>query len=125
MTEYRFECTLCGQCCRQPGDLFFESDDVRLAAEGLNMSPGEFIDKYLAPDYDGTLLLSVPQNSACPFLVDSKCSIEEFKPKQCRQYPFWDEMLDAKAWKEEAEHCEGIGRGEPWSPADIAAYRNR
>jgi Fe-S-cluster containining protein len=46
------------------------------------------------------------------------CSIHAVRPRQCRTFPFWPEILASRrAWQKTARLCEGIGRG-PLIPAD-------
>ena len=116
----RFECTQCGQCCRQPGYLVFEQSDIQTAAAACRVTAPEFIDRYLSI-VEGEYVLEVPEGSACPFLLDNLCTIESGKPKQCRTYPFWPELIDNDAWAEEALRCEGIGRGPVLTDAQIRA----
>ena len=49
----------------------------------------------------------------CTFLDRAnQCRIYRVRPKQCRTYPFWPEVLASRSsWRSEAETCEGIGRG--------------
>ncbi len=44
----------------------------------------------------------------------------EARPKQCRTWPFWPEMMDAKTWsKEITSFCPGVGKGKLVSGAEI------
>ena len=52
------------------------------------MTANDFIDKYLRLDEDNDLVL---QKVPCAFLgKDNYCSIYEFRPKACREYPHTD-----------------------------------
>ncbi|MFZ4403918.1 MAG: YkgJ family cysteine cluster protein, partial [Pseudobdellovibrionaceae bacterium] len=56
----------------------------------------------------------------CLFLKDKKCSIYEARPTQCRTWPFWPEVMPAKAWKKDVvSFCPGVGKGKLWSPEEI------
>jgi hypothetical protein len=46
------------------------------------------------------------------FLKGKSCGIYEARPTQCRTWPFWPEIMDAKAWKKDVvEFCPGVGKG--------------
>lgn len=48
-------------------------------------------------------------NYDCIFYKNKLCTIYDARPKQCRTYPFWDEILDSKkSWDDEKLRCEGI-----------------
>jgi hypothetical protein len=53
------------------------------------MRPSEFTTKYLHIDEDNDWVLN---QSPCAFLNldDNKCSIYEYRPKACREYPHTD-----------------------------------
>ncbi len=56
----------------------------------------------------------------CPFLVDDLCSVHDVKPRQCRAYPFWPEIVESAAtWGAERELCPGIDQGPVWSDSDV------
>ncbi len=60
---------------------------------------------------DETESLRMP-NGRCEFLGnDNRCRIYAVRPRQCRTYPFWPELMTPGAWRAEAARCEGIGRG--------------
>jgi uncharacterized protein len=43
---------------------------------------------------------------------DMRCRVYAQRPRQCRTYPFWPEVVGSRAaWQREARRCEGIGRG--------------
>ena len=82
-----FECTdclKCANCCTTTGPLFTDKDISRIAKH-LSMKPSEFVTNYLRVDEDRDYVLeTVP----CAFLGDDNyCSIYEFRPKACREYP--------------------------------------
>ena len=53
-----------------------------------------------------------PTGKDCIFLKDKKCSVYKGRPVQCRTWPFWPEVMTAKAWKKEVvAFCPGIGKG--------------
>jgi Fe-S-cluster containining protein len=73
---------------------------------------------------DGIWHLKELDSESCQFLRDKKCSIYEARPTQCRTWPFWPEVLNAKCWdKEVASFCPGVGKGRLWTPEEIEQQR--
>lgn len=112
----RFGCTACGECCRREGVVFVRRREARRIAEHLGgpmATPRDFVPLLWTPTPDGGFQIDVPAGSACPLLVDGRCSVHAIKPQQCATYPFWPEIVTSEgAWAAEATFCEGIGRGE-------------
>lgn len=80
-------CLNCANCCKTTGPLFTEKDIERLARL-FRMKPSEFEHKFLRTDEDGDKVL---QSVPCVFLNDDNtCSVYEFRPKACREYPHTD-----------------------------------
>ena len=80
-------CLECANCCKTTGPLFTDKDIQRIAKR-LNIRPSEFVEEYLRVDEERDYVLkSVP----CVFLSeDNYCSIYEFRPKACREFPHTD-----------------------------------
>ncbi len=78
------DCLKCANCCKTTGPLFTQRDIERLATY-LRIKPVAFIEKYLRIDEDNDYVLKqVP----CPFLgTDNYCSVYEYRPHACREYP--------------------------------------
>jgi Fe-S-cluster containining protein len=113
MDDLRFECTRCGSCCKRPGAVFLREQEVDRIASHLGATREALRAHHVRPDEDHGWIIDVPDGEACPFLRDDLCIIHEAKPDQCRAYPFWWEILSSKRrWEQEAQRCEGIGKGE-------------
>ncbi len=85
----KIDCLECANCCKTTGPLFTQKDIYSIAGH-LNLTPNAFIDKYLRIDEDSDYAL---QTVPCPFLgTDNYCSIYEFRPKACRDYPHTDRV---------------------------------
>ena len=85
----KIDCLECANCCKTTGPLF-TNKDINSIAGHLNITPNAFIDKYLRIDEDKDYVL---QTVPCPFLGnDNYCSIYEFRPKACREYPHTDRV---------------------------------
>lgn len=86
-TFAQFDCLACAHCCKTTGPLFTDADISRIAKK-LRMKAQNFEVQYLQTDEDGDKVL---QQLPCPFLgADNYCSIYEFRPKACREYPHTD-----------------------------------
>lgn len=109
-----FSCTGCGACCRGGGDyhVFVDRDEARGICGYLGLSWAWFRRRYLTR-YDDELVLQSGDDGRCVFLdPGGRCSVYEARPRQCRTYPFWPEVVaTARTWQREARRCEGIDRG--------------
>jgi hypothetical protein len=111
----RFECTGCGNCCRNHGGYAFVSltaVELREIPAFLGLTRTEFLERYCSvePGFLPTLRMDAP---ACPFLTaDHRCRIYAVRPKQCRTWPFWKENLVRATWEGPVKACcPGIGKG--------------
>lgn len=118
----RFECTQCGNCCRNHGEytfVYLSAKDVVAIADHLSLPPKRFVAEYCQVE-DGwvTLRMDAP---ACAFLLeDNRCAIYPVRPKQCATWPFWDENLKEATWKGSVkECCPGIDQGELVPAAEV------
>ncbi len=82
------DCLDCGNCCKTAGPRIASKDIARMA-KGLKISESEVVDSYLKVDpEDGEYIMKA---LPCPFLADDNyCSIYDFRPKACREYPHTD-----------------------------------
>jgi Fe-S-cluster containining protein len=110
----RFECTGCGGCCTGRGDHYVAASlgEQRAIQRYLGISWRWFRRRYRMIAEDGIESLRW-DTDRCVFLDGNRrCSIYPVRPAQCREYPFWPEVVaSAASWKAEARRCEGIGRG--------------
>jgi Fe-S-cluster containining protein len=85
----KIDCLSCANCCKTTGPLFTNKDIVRISGK-LKLPQQQFIEKYLRVDEDNDYVL---QQTPCTFLGDDNyCSIYEFRPKACRDYPHTDRV---------------------------------
>lgn len=119
----RFECQGSGRCCVSRngyGYVYLTKEDRIRMAEALKLSTTQFTKKYCKKE-DGIYHLVDGKEGECFFLEGQKCGIYKARPTQCRTWPFWPEVMDAKVWDEEvASFCPGVGKGKVWSQEDIA-----
>lgn len=83
----KIDCLKCANCCKTTGPLFTEKDIERIAKH-LKMKASDFETKFLKTDEEQDKVL---QNLPCWFLNDDNtCSIYEFRPKACKEFPHTD-----------------------------------
>ena len=107
-----FECTGCGACCTgSPGYIWINEDEIQKLAEHLKLDIDTFAKKYLRKIGHRFSLNERPHTYDCVFLKDSKCTIYNYRPKQCKTFPWWTQNLKSENdWNEAAKFCEGINR---------------
>jgi hypothetical protein len=111
----RFGCTACGKCCHNHGDgyehVFSTRSERKAIAAHLGISLRSFERRY-CHRVAGRLSF-VGQGDACVFLEEGLCAIYPLRPKQCRTFPFWPELLeDRETWERDvAAFCPGAGEG--------------
>ncbi|HEX9625833.1 MAG TPA: YkgJ family cysteine cluster protein [Acidiferrobacterales bacterium] len=115
-TPLRFHCTGCGACCTGGMDHCVEigADEQAAIQAFLGLDRARFRRRYLERlGDDGGRGIRLKRDGRCPFLDEGKrCAIYPVRPKQCRTYPWWPELVGSeRAWLKEAKRCEGIGRG--------------
>ena len=97
---FKFKCQQCGQCCMHRDDIIVNPFDVYNGAKYLNITPEDFVIKYLNAELGAKskipmlLLRSDEKTGFCPFLkFDTKnggkfkCNIHPAKPGACANHP--------------------------------------
>ncbi len=123
----RFECTGCSRCCRhEPGYVFLSENDLSRLCAGTGLSRAAFIEKYCRSvniHNFSRLSLKEKENCDCIFWKDGGCTIYEYRPLQCRTYPFWEPFLQSREdWESVAGECPGVNRGRLYSRNEIDAF---
>ena len=81
------DCLLCANCCKTTSPIFRDIDIKRIAKK-LKISEAVFERTYLKTDEDNDWVL---KTAPCHFLgSDNICSIYDFRPQACREYPHTD-----------------------------------
>jgi Fe-S-cluster containining protein len=81
-------------------------------ADHLGLTLAAFTRKYCQRTNGFFHLKEDGKNPDCAFLKDKRCSIYEARPIQCRTWPFWPDVMNAKTWKKEVvSFCPGVGKG--------------
>ena len=105
--EPRYLCQRCGNCCRWPGFVRVDEDEINAMAQFLGLSAEEFIARHtqLRPSRSGLMLKSNSDNS-CIFLEGlNTCTIQPVKPQQCRDFP---NKWRFDGWREKGEAIEVV-----------------
>ena len=104
----------CTRCCGgAPGDVFVSAEEIAAIAASMELPIQEFEYSFVRHYSNGRNSLIERHNGDCIFLTEKGCGIYGVRPKQCRDYPFWPEIMKSMfAWVREAQRCPGISVGE-------------
>lgn len=90
-SKFQFECNKCGKCCQCQTSVFLTSRDLFNIAKKLGKAPQTIVAKYaeilIGHESQIPLVHMVPRGSACPFLEDGRCSVNDSKPVACALFP--------------------------------------
>jgi len=120
----RFSCTRCSSCCRhESGYVYLSENDLSRLANEFKMSYTEFVQTWCRwipfNQESERLALKEKSNFDCIFW-NSRCTVYQARPLQCRTFPFWDYILCSdEAWKNTGNDCPGINNGELRSKEEI------
>jgi len=91
---FTFACRRSGNCCAIPGGFVrVTPDDIAAIAAHLGMSVAAVTTRFVQPDGER---LREGLGNRCVFLVDgakASCGIHPVRPRKCREWPFWPEVL--------------------------------
>ncbi|MDQ7051411.1 MAG: YkgJ family cysteine cluster protein [candidate division KSB1 bacterium] len=106
----------CAACCKIPGHVQLSPEDAANMARLLGMPENEFIASYVKQS-DKSWRLAERPDGACVMLDEQdRCRVHAARPKQCRSYPFWPEILANEfTWILEKGTCPGLDVGEYFS----------
>lgn len=96
-------------------------------AEHLKLTLREFTKKYCDRKNGIYHLKEEPDvRSECAFLVNgNRCGVYDARPIQCRTWPFWPEVMNAKTWNKEVKtFCPGVGKGKVHTAEEIQKTLN-
>jgi Fe-S-cluster containining protein len=102
--DIEYVCQRCTACCKWPGDVRLEEDEIAPIATFLGMDENAFLDRYtrLRTNRQGLSLIE-KDNHECIMLENNSCRIHEVKPEQCAgfpnkwNFPGWRQVCDAIA----------------------------
>lgn len=97
-----YACQRCANCCKWPGDVRLEQDELTPIADHLGLSLQDFIARFtrLRTNRQGLSLIE-KDNHECIMLDGKDCRIHEVKPAQCAgfpnkwNFPGWREVCEA------------------------------
>ncbi len=100
--KVHYVCQRCTACCKWPGDVRLEEDELQPIADYLGSSLKDFIATYtrLRTNRQGLSLID-KENHECIMLDGNSCRIHEVKPSQCAgfpnkwNFPGWREVCEA------------------------------
>lgn len=103
MSEVWYQCDRCTACCKWPGDVRVEEDEVEKIADFLGMEVAVFLEEFtrLRTNRSGLSLIE-KDNHECIMLEGENCRINPVKPEQCRgfpnqwNFPGWRDVCQAK-----------------------------
>lgn len=102
------DCMQCANCCTSIPPMLNRADTRRIAKH-LGMKPAQFKEAYIRVDEDGDMVM---KTTPCPFLLpDNACSIYEYRPKACREYPHTNQLEFSKHLKlhaVNAQYCPAV-----------------
>lgn len=85
-----FQCIQCGKCCRWPGYVHLNDDDIlRLSQKLVGGDQEKFIERYTkrVGPLRSLALADKANRDECAFLDGNKCSIYKYRPEQCKEFP--------------------------------------
>ncbi|MFM7668221.1 MAG: YkgJ family cysteine cluster protein [Bacteroidota bacterium] len=83
----KMDCLTCANCCKTTSPIFRDAD-IRRISKQLKIKESKLISDLLRMDEEGDFVL---KSSPCYFLnSDNTCSIYEFRPLACKEYPHTD-----------------------------------
>ena len=107
-------CHRTGNCCRGRGSCTLTPDDVTAIAGHLGLSVFDFRLRYTHDSPRGPVLKirgGYAGDGSCIFLTDdAACAVQPVKPRQCREYPLWSQLVaDPAAFEQARRECGMIG----------------
>lgn len=98
-----FDCLTCANCCSSISPMMTDKDVERLA-KPLRIKPSQVIEQYMHLDEDHDYVFN---SAPCPFLMpDNYCSVYEYRPKACREYPHTDRRRFSQLLNLTLKNCE-------------------
>ena len=90
---FKFQCTMCGNCCINREDILLSPKDIYNMAKELGLTTVDFFEKYcegfVGVDSRVPLVRLRPKGSdrRCPLLKKAKCRVHRAKPTVCAMFP--------------------------------------
>jgi uncharacterized protein len=86
--DVEYVCQRCTACCKWPGDVRIEEDEILPIANFLGLTESDFLDQFtrLRTNRQGLSLIE-KENHECIMLDGNACRIHPVKPEQCSGFP--------------------------------------
>lgn len=96
-----YQCQRCANCCRWPGEVPVNDDELQAISDFLGMSLYDFVAEFtdLRSNRRGLTIKERP-GGACVFLEGNDCRINPVKPEQCAGFP---NEWNFPGWKKQCE----------------------
>lgn len=109
--QIHYTCQRCTNCCRWPGVVKVEADEIGAIAAFVGMGEQEFIEQHtrIRPDRRGLSLLEREDHS-CAWLDGADCRLQAVKPRQCKAFP---NGWNFPGWREKCEAVPSLVRVDP------------
>ncbi len=118
----RFRCARCGNCCSGfSGTVHVTGEEIAALAQHIGLPEADFRRFYTRILPGGHIALQEKPNDDCIlFDPEQGCMAYDQRPRQCRTWPFWQEVVcSPETWAEETKHCPGMNQGDLYSAARI------
>jgi uncharacterized protein len=93
-----YQCDRCTACCKWPGDVKVEDDEIQAIADFLGIDFYRFVRDYTRLRTNRTgLSLVEKENHECMWLDGNVCKLQSVKPRQCKGFP---NQWNFQGWKE-------------------------
>ncbi|MCE1197574.1 MAG: YkgJ family cysteine cluster protein [Marinilabiliales bacterium] len=97
------DCLACANCCSSISPMISGKDIERLS-KALRMKPSQIVQQYMHLDEEEDYVFN---SAPCPFLLpDRYCSVYEYRPKACREYPHTDRRKFSQILPITLKNCE-------------------
>mgnify|MGYP001450670356 CR=1 FL=1 len=105
-----FNCTKCGNCCKLDGYVELEKGEPERIAAYLGINIKSLCKFGIgAVEELGKYAIIINDGKGCPFLKNNLCSIQDVKPKQCSDFPYWPEVYTSLEVREDIQtFCPGF-----------------
>ncbi len=116
----RFRCTRCGNCCRGPGYVWVNDEEIAALAKHLEMDVFKFESFYTYKAGRNRSLRESAGDDCIFYEHPNGCTVYEARPGQCRAWPFWASNVETREdWEVTQKRCPGSGQGELYSAEEI------
>lgn len=96
--EFEVQCQRCTACCRWPGEVCLDEDEISKVASFKGLSEQAFIEQFTRLRHNRLgLALKEQEDGSCVFLDGGNCAVQPVKPQQCKDFPNrWVNLLWGK-----------------------------